>query len=145
MVVISTDLSHFYKKTDAAKLDTNMLDMIQNLDPTGVLRSELDGTGFACGAGAVIAGIKYAILAGAKKGVLLKYSTSGEITGDDSSVVGYGAVALGKNMINLLRILLLLLLVAMNAFFVAVEYAAIASGEPSSRCLLKVNSQHPES
>lgn len=96
MVVISTDLSHFYKKSDAAKLDTNMLAMIQNLNPTGVLRSELDGTGFACGAGAVIAGIKYAILAGAKKGVLLKYSTSGEITGDDSSVVGYGAVALVK-------------------------------------------------
>ena len=41
MVVISTDLSHFYKKTDAARLDTNMLEMIQNLDPTGVLRSEL--------------------------------------------------------------------------------------------------------
>jgi AmmeMemoRadiSam system protein B len=96
MVVISTDLSHFYKKQDANRLDTHMLEMIQNLDAPGVLSSELDGTGFACGAGAVIAGIKYAILAGAKNGVLLKYGTSGEITGDNSSVVGYGAVALVK-------------------------------------------------
>jgi AmmeMemoRadiSam system protein B len=96
MVVVSTDLSHFYKKSDAARLDTNMLAMIQNLNPTGVLRAELDGTGFACGAGAVIAGLHYATLMGAKKGVLLKYGTSCEITGDDSSVVGYGAVALVK-------------------------------------------------
>jgi AmmeMemoRadiSam system protein B len=44
----------------------------------------------------VIAGIKYAILAGAKNGILLNYGTSGEITGDNSSVVGYGAVALVK-------------------------------------------------
>ncbi len=96
MMVLSTDLSHFYKKQKANELDMHMLEMIQNLNPNGVLKSEQDGTGFACGAGAVIAGLHYATLMGAKKGVLLKYGTSGEITGDDSSVVGYGAVALVK-------------------------------------------------
>jgi AmmeMemoRadiSam system protein B len=96
MMVLSTDLSHFYKKQKANELDRHMLEMIKNLNPNGVLKSELEGTGFACGAGAVIAGLHYATLMGAKKGVLLKYGTSGEITGDDSSVVGYGAVALVK-------------------------------------------------
>ncbi len=40
-------------------------------------------------------------------------------------------------MINLLRILLLLLLVAMNAFFVAVEYAAIASRRAKLEMLIE--------
>jgi MEMO1 family protein len=97
MVVLSTDLSHFYTKQKAYELDNHMIEMIQNLNPNGVLQSEVDGTGFACGAGAVIAGLHYATLMGANKGVLLKYGTSGEITGDDTSVVGYGAAALVRS------------------------------------------------
>lgn len=96
VVVISTDLSHFYTKKEASGFDANFLEKIQNLDTRGVFQSEMEGTGFACGAGAVIAGIHYATLAGANKGIILSYGTSGEITGDNSSVVGYGAAALVK-------------------------------------------------
>jgi len=98
VVVISTDLSHFYTKNEANGFDSSILKKIQNLDTRGVFQSEMEGTGFACGAGAVIAGIHYAKLAGANEGIILSYSTSGEITGDNSSVVGYGAAALVKTI-----------------------------------------------
>lgn len=96
LAVISTDLSHFYPENEANRYDTHMLKMISNLSPEGVLNAEIAGDGFACGAGAVLAGLFYAKLAGAKKGVILKYGTSGVRTGDYSSVVGYGAIALIK-------------------------------------------------
>lgn len=98
IVVISTDLSHFYTKKEAAGFDNVILEQIKNLDTRGIFQSEMEGKGFACGAGAIIAGLHYARLAGAKKGIILKYSTSGEITGDNSSVVGYGAAALVKTI-----------------------------------------------
>jgi hypothetical protein len=96
IVVISTDLSHFYTEEEANGYDTYMLNMIGKLSPEEVLKAELKGDGFACGAGAVIAGLYYALLCGATTGMVLKYGTSGERTGDYSSVVGYGAVALIK-------------------------------------------------
>ncbi len=94
MMVISTDLSHFYTKSEAQVFDTNILDTIVNLDAEGVLRAERAGTGFACGAGAVTAGIVYARELKAKRGVILDYNTSYAETGDSSSVVGYGSAAL---------------------------------------------------
>lgn len=96
MIVISTDLSHFYTEDEANRFDKHMLGMFEQLAPEKVLQAELRGDGFACGAGAVIAGLFYALLAGATTGKILKYGTSGERTGDFSSVVGYGAAALIK-------------------------------------------------
>lgn len=96
MVVISTDLSHFYTEREANGYDTFMLNTIEGLSPERVLRAEMQGDGYACGAGAVLAGLYYARLAGAVSGKILKYGTSGERTGDHSSVVGYGAIALIK-------------------------------------------------
>ena len=96
VVVASTDLSHFYRQGVANTLDDTMLSKITGLDVNGIYEAEMTGTGFACGAGAVMAAIVYAKLAGAHNGVLLAYGTSGDITGDRSSVVGYGAVAITK-------------------------------------------------
>ena len=81
---------------EANTLDDTMLSKITGLDVNGIYEAEMTGTGFACGAGAVMAAIVYAKLAGAHNGVLLAYGTSGDITGDRSSVVGYGAVAITK-------------------------------------------------
>lgn len=96
VVVASTDLSHFYRQSVANALDETILSKMTSLDIPGIEQSEITGTGFACGAGAVMAAIAYAKFAGAREGVLLAYGTSGDITGDRSSVVGYGAVAILK-------------------------------------------------
>lgn len=96
LVVASTDLSHFYTRDEARVFDDRMLDAMQALDEERVIDLETTEQGFACGAGAVASVITWAKLAGATGGKILKYATSGDVTGDYSSVVGYGAVLITK-------------------------------------------------
>ncbi len=93
LLVASTDLSHYYPETVARPLDEYMLAQIAALDPEGVLRAEAEGRGFACGAGPVAAMLWAARALGANRGVILRRASSGDVTGDTSAVVGYGAVA----------------------------------------------------
>lgn len=46
----------------------------------------------ACGYGAIATTMTACKEMGATRGKLLKYATSGDITGDKSSVVGYGSI-----------------------------------------------------
>lgn len=92
LVVASTDLSHFYTGEEARVLDERMLAAMHDLDEERVLELESNGQGFACGAGAVASVLTWAKLSGATGAQILKYATSGDVTGDYSSVVGYGAV-----------------------------------------------------
>ena len=96
LLVASTDLSHFYRQEDAKMLDAEMLRQIESFSPEGVLKAEEMGHGFACGRGAVASTLYAARELGAKSVKTLNYATSGDTSGDYSSVVGYGAaVVLG--------------------------------------------------
>jgi AmmeMemoRadiSam system protein B len=97
LLVASTDLSHFYTQSHAQTLDQEMLRRIEALDPAGVLQAEIEGIGFACGRGAVAAVLWAAQELGANNATLLHYATSGDVSGDFSAVVGYGAVAVTKS------------------------------------------------
>ena len=94
LLVASTDLSHFYSQEDAKTLDSEMLRQIETFSPEGVLKAEEMGHGFACGRGAVATTLYAAKELGAKNVKILNYATSGDISGDYSSVVGYGAAAI---------------------------------------------------
>ncbi len=91
LLVASTDLSHFYPLDIANQLDTEMLRCIESLDPEAVILAEEEGRGFACGRGALAAVLWAAKELGANKVKILKHATSGDVTGDTSQVVGYGA------------------------------------------------------
>jgi AmmeMemoRadiSam system protein B len=91
LIVSSTDLSHFYPKTLAEKFDQEMLTQIETFSVQNVYQAELKGEGFACGLGAVMVGMACSFLLGADKVKILHHSTSGDVTGDHSSVVGYGS------------------------------------------------------
>jgi hypothetical protein len=91
LLVASTDLSHFYPERIANKLDTELLNQVKAFDPAGVLRAEEIGIGFACGKGALAAVMWAAQELGANRAQVLHYATSGDVTGDHSQVVGYGA------------------------------------------------------
>lgn len=95
-LVASTDLSHFYPEPLASQFDREMLQQIAALDPDGAFRAERMGQGYACGIGALGAVLWGALDLGANQAEILHYSTSAEETGDRSSVVGYGAVAILK-------------------------------------------------
>ncbi|MFA6188372.1 MAG: AmmeMemoRadiSam system protein B [Sulfuricurvum sp.] len=82
-VVISTDLSHFHTLEDANELDTVCIDAITQ----GDVELFQDGCE-ACGA----IGVKALLLAAQKEdleGTLLDYSTSADVNGDTTNVVGY--------------------------------------------------------
>ena len=95
-LVASTDLSHFYDQETANKLDREMLRQIESFSPEGVFEAERTGKGFACGHAAVAAVLWAARELGADRVKVLKYATSGDVTGEYSGVVGYGAAAILK-------------------------------------------------
>lgn len=95
-IVGSSDLSHFYPQAVAKELDAEMLRQIDAFDPDGVLAAEAAGRGFACGHGAIAATLWAARELGANHARVVKHATSGDVTHDYSSVVGYGAAVIWK-------------------------------------------------
>jgi AmmeMemoRadiSam system protein B len=96
ILVASTDLSHFYPQHVAERLDREMLNHVEAFDPAGVMRTEEQGKGFACGRGALAAVLWAAQGLGADRVRVLQYATSGDVTGDYQRVVGYGAAVVTR-------------------------------------------------
>ncbi len=97
LLVASTDLSHFYPQELAHKLDEEMLRRMRSFSPDDLFSAERSGLGFACGVAAVAAVLWAARELGGSVVEILHHSTSGEETGDYSSVVGYGAAVVLKH------------------------------------------------
>ena len=95
-LVASTDLSHFYNQKTALNYDRAMLAQIESFSPEGAFDLERAGKGFACGLGAFTAVLWASRALGADRVKVLRHATSGDVTGDYSSVVGYGAAAILK-------------------------------------------------
>ena len=96
LVVASTDLSHFYTQNQAMLFDSEMLRRIESFSPEDVFSAEMEEQGFACGLGALTAVLWAAQGLGADTVKVLRHATSGDVTGDFSSVVGYGAAVVLK-------------------------------------------------
>ena len=97
VLVASTDLSHFYNQQTALTYDRAMLNAIESFNPDGAFDLERAGKGYACGLGAFTAVMWAARELGADKVKVLRHATSGNVTGDYSSVVGYGAAVILKS------------------------------------------------
>jgi len=96
VLVASTDLSHFYDQATANILDAEMLKRFGSFDPESIFEAEQTGKAFACGHAAVAAVLWACRELGANKVQVLQHATSGDVTGDYSSVVGYGAAVILK-------------------------------------------------
>lgn len=97
LLVGSTDLSHFHTQATARVLDEVMLEQIAAFSPEGMFAAEFAGKGYACGLGPSAATLWAARQLGADRVVVLGHATSGDVTGDYTSVVGYGAAAILKS------------------------------------------------
>ena len=91
LLVASTDLSHFHRYEKAVELDRIVLNHIDRFDPEGLNRDLRNNRTEACGGGPVVAVMLAARALGANQGKNLKYLNSGDVAGDRSRVVGYGA------------------------------------------------------
>jgi AmmeMemoRadiSam system protein B len=94
IIIASTDFTHYKPQEIAVNNDRQVLDVIKKLDEKLMIKrvSELNIT--MCGYGPVAAALVSSKLLGAKKVEILKYATSGDITGDKSAVVGYASAVI---------------------------------------------------
>lgn len=96
LIVGSSDLSHFYNDNMAKELDAVVLRHLKDGDAVGLLASLAKGNAEACGGGPMVVAMLTALMMNANKPYLLKYTNSGDITCDRSSVVGYAAAVYCK-------------------------------------------------
>lgn len=96
-VIASSDFTHYEPQEVARKVDAQLIEAILNIDVPELYARVYKYNATACGYGPIAAAITAASLLGAAAGKaasgrLLRYATSGDVTGDFSQVVGYGAV-----------------------------------------------------
>lgn len=96
IVLASSDFTHYEPKEQAAAKDEKAIRHILNLDEKKFLQTVYDLDISICGYGPIATCIAAVKKLGATKAELLKYATSGDITGDDSSVVAYAGIVFKK-------------------------------------------------
>ena len=92
LLIASSDFTHYEPNEVAYRKDNELFKTILDLDLNKyytVLRRLRVST---CGYGAIASVMFAAKILGAKKGELMKYATSGDITDKKDSVVGYGSI-----------------------------------------------------
>ena len=92
-VIASSDLNHYESAAIAKKKDIRAIGPLKKLDFDGFRRSIEDSGDSACGYGPIAVSAMFARNKGATAGHLLKYSNSGDVTGDYGSVVAYSSIA----------------------------------------------------
>jgi AmmeMemoRadiSam system protein B len=101
LLIASTDLSHYFDAEMARRLDAQVEECVATFTPDWLFEhfeaypEEDRGRYVACGGGPMLAVMLAAQELGARHGRVLKYAHSGEISGDNSGVVGYLAAAIG--------------------------------------------------
>jgi len=92
LVVASSDMSHYVSAEVARRLDRLALDRLVALDPQGLYEVVHREGITMCGIVPATVMLLAALARGATSAELVRYGSSGEVTGDDSSVVGYAGV-----------------------------------------------------
>ena len=96
IVLASSDWTHYEPQDEAESKDTEAIKAALQMDEKKFQEIIAERSVSACGYGPVTAMIHGAKLRGARSGSLLSYRTSGDVTGDKSSVVGYAAALFEK-------------------------------------------------
>lgn len=97
IIVASSDLSHFHSKDKAAELDNIIINRINNFEYPELYNDLANGICEACGGGGIVALLETADIIGRNSAEILSHTDSGDVSNDNSSVVGYlSAVIYGK-------------------------------------------------
>jgi len=91
VVLASSDMTHYKPQSIAKRDDVQVIEAIKIMDEKLMLRRIMDLNVTMCGYGPVTAAIIASKELGAQNAKILKYATSGDITGDMSAVVGYAS------------------------------------------------------
>ncbi len=92
LVLISSDMSHYYTYDVANSMDGVTLKAIQEMDPEKFFKGCISRKMEMCGFMPVTTALMYANLRGIKHVEVLKHANSGDTSGDKTRVVGYSSV-----------------------------------------------------
>jgi len=92
IILGSSDFTHYEENEFAHKQDKALIEPILELDVEKFYQVLEEKNVSACGYGAIASTMVACKELGATKGTLLKYATSGDVTGEKSSVVGYASI-----------------------------------------------------
>ena len=92
IIVASSDFTHYEENSFAHQQDKALLGPILDMNPEMFYHVLNERRVTACGYGAMASAMIACKNLGATKGKLLSYATSGDISGNTESVVGYGAI-----------------------------------------------------
>ncbi len=96
IVLASSDFTHYESVESAKAKDMLAIEKILSMDEKGFLKVVYENDISICGYGPIAVAIIVSKLLGAKRARLLKYGSSGDVTGDYSSVVAYAAIVFEK-------------------------------------------------
>jgi len=92
LIVASSDMTHYESHTHASEKDHLAIDQILKMDPEGLFRTvEKEGITM-CGVNPATVMLAACKGLGATQAELVRYMTSGEVSGDMDQVVGYAGV-----------------------------------------------------
>ncbi len=94
--IISSDLSHYYQGNVASAMDSQLIDLIAANDMESIAEKIFERKIEACGFGGIMVILQLARKLDYDRTAILNYTHSGQITGDDSQVVGYLSAAIHK-------------------------------------------------
>jgi len=92
LIVASSDMNHYESDAVTRVKDHMAIERILSLDPRGLHEVVTQQKISMCGYGPAVAMLTAARELGAKSAVLVKYATSGDVSGDRQMVVGYAGV-----------------------------------------------------
>lgn len=92
LIVASSDMNHYESDAATRVKDHRAIERILTLDPRGLFDVVTQQDISMCGFGPAVAMLTAARRLGAKSAELVKYATSGDVSGDRDMVVGYAGV-----------------------------------------------------
>lgn len=96
LLVASSDMTHYESHDAASAKDQKAIACIQNRDPVGLWGTVRSEKITMCGVNPVTVMLHYCESLGAKEAELVKYMTSGEVSGDMEKVVSYAGLIIHR-------------------------------------------------
>jgi len=96
VIIASSDMTHYEPQESARRKDTQAINAILELNEDELMRRIRDLNITMCGYAPTVALISAAKELGAKRAELVRYQTSGDVSGDYSAVVGYAGIIIAS-------------------------------------------------
>ena len=92
LIIASSDMNHYEDDATTRVKDRKAIAQLLALDPRGLYETVMNESISMCGFGPAVAMLTAARRLGAQRAELVQYATSGDVSGDRETVVGYAGI-----------------------------------------------------